>query len=130
MRHKGRSIERVHCVHIRRLRATRAAAASTRQQTSYVNDPTRRARRFATFVRFVIFVIFVGTDMTRRTLLPAFVAIGAVWTTAVASAATCESLATLSLPNTKVTTSQQVAPGTFTPPGAQGPNGPAPVFAK
>ena len=42
-------------------------------------------------------------------------AIGIVCTTAAASAATCESIATLSLPNSKVTVAQQVAPGTFTP---------------
>ena len=49
-------------------------------------------------------------------------------TTAAASAATCESIAALSLPNSKVTVAQQVAPGAFTPPGAAG--SPAPVFAK
>ena len=64
--------------------------------------------RFTIFVCFATFVIFVPS----------------------ASAATCESIAMLSLPNAKITTAQQVAPGTFTPPGAPAPGGPAPVFAK
>ena len=34
-----------------------------------------------------------------------------------AHAATCESLARLTLDNTKITIAQEVAPGTFTPPG-------------
>jgi feruloyl esterase len=38
-----------------------------------------------------------------------------------AAAATCESIAALSLPNAKVTTAQQVAPGAFTPPGPAAP---------
>ena len=38
-----------------------------------------------------------------------------------ASAATCESIAALSLPNAKITAAQQVAPGAFTPPGPTGP---------
>ncbi len=45
-----------------------------------------------------------------------------------AAAATCESIAALSLPSAKVTTAQQVAPGAFTPPGPAGPA--APVYAK
>ena len=68
--------------------------------------------------------------MTRRTLLPAFVAISTLCTTAVASAATCESIAALALPNAKVTIAQQIAPGAFIPPGTQGSTAPAPVFAK
>jgi Tannase and feruloyl esterase len=68
--------------------------------------------------------------MTGRTLLTAFLGITALWPSALAAAATCESIAALNLPNAKVTTALQIAPGTFTPPGAPGPNGPAPVFAK
>jgi feruloyl esterase len=68
--------------------------------------------------------------MTRRTLLTAFVAISTAWTTATASAATCDSMAALTLPNTKVTVAQQIAPGAFAPPGAQGSSGPPPVFAR
>jgi feruloyl esterase len=45
-----------------------------------------------------------------------------------ASGATCESIATLSLSNAKITTSQQVAPGTFIPPGLAGAT--PPVYAK
>ena len=37
-----------------------------------------------------------------------------------AIAASCESLASLSLPNAKITLAQSVAPGAFTPPGAGG----------
>jgi len=68
--------------------------------------------------------------MTRRTLLPAFVAITIVCPTAVVTAATCESIAALALPAAKITTAQQVAPGAFTLPGASGPAAPAPVFAR
>ena len=68
--------------------------------------------------------------MTRRTLLPAFVAITIVCPTAVVTAATCESIAALALPTAKITTAQQVAPGAFTLPGASGPAAPAPVFAR
>ena len=68
--------------------------------------------------------------MTRRTLLPAFVAITIVCPTAVVTAATCESIAALALPSAKITSAQQVAPGAFTRPGASGPAAPAPVFAR
>jgi len=68
--------------------------------------------------------------MTRRTLPTALVALGIVCTSTLASAATCESMAALSLPNAKVTTAQNVAPGTFAPASATGSAGPAPVFAK
>src|SRR5579864_832061 len=37
-----------------------------------------------------------------------------------AMAASCESLASLSLPNAKITLAQNIAPGAFTPPGAGG----------
>jgi feruloyl esterase len=68
--------------------------------------------------------------MTRRTLFPALVAVSIVCPTATATAATCESMAALTLPNMKVTTAQQIAPGAFVPPGTQGSARPAPIFAK
>jgi len=68
--------------------------------------------------------------MTRRILPIAFVVFSTLCTTAVASAATCDSIAALALPNAKVTTAQQIAPGAFTPPGTQPAGGPATVFAK
>jgi feruloyl esterase len=46
-------------------------------------------------------------------------------TAGVSEAATCESLATLSLPNTTVTTAQTVSAGAFTPPGRGGRGGAA-----
>src|SRR4030095_14720758 len=72
----------------------------------------------------------VEVTMIRRTLPTAFVALGIVCTTTLATAGTCESIAALSLPNAKVTTAQSVAPGTFAPAGATGSAGPAPVFAR
>ena len=68
--------------------------------------------------------------MTRRTHLAAVVAISVLCPAVSASAATCESLAALSLPNAKVTTAQQVAPGAFTPPDALASGGAVPLFAK
>jgi feruloyl esterase len=47
-----------------------------------------------------------------------------------ASAASCESIAQLSLPNAKVTMAQAVAPGVFTPPGPPPPAGLQSVFAR
>jgi len=67
--------------------------------------------------------------MTPRTLLPALVAISTLYPV-LASAATCESLAAISLPNAKITSAQPVAPGTFTIPGAQGAAATPAVFAK
>ena len=62
------------------------------------------ANRFTVFVCFVFFAVFVFPVRS-------------------ASAATCESIAALSLPNAKINAAEQVAPGAFTPPG---PTGPAP----
>src|SRR5262245_7413202 len=67
--------------------------------------------------------------MTPRTLPTALVILSIVCASTLASAATCESMAALSLLNAKVTTAQNVAPGTFAPAGATGSAGPAPVFA-
>ena len=47
-----------------------------------------------------------------------------------ASAASCESLASLSLPDTTITMAQSVAPGAFTPPAASGGEGGSSLFAK
>src|SRR5262245_2164499 len=47
-----------------------------------------------------------------------------------AFAATCESMAALSLPNAKVTSAQHIAAGAFTAPGPQPANGPLPIFAR
>jgi feruloyl esterase len=44
---------------------------------------------------------------------------GAIWSPASATAATCDSLTTLSLPNTAITMAQTVAAGAFTAPGAR-----------
>src|SRR5687768_7919996 len=45
-------------------------------------------------------------------------AVSSLLVPAVASAATCESLARLTLDNAKITIAQEVAAGAFTPPGA------------
>src|SRR5665213_1164333 len=47
-----------------------------------------------------------------------------------ALAASCESLASLSLPNTKITMAQQVTGGSFTAPGANNPMGNLPAFCR
>ena len=52
-------------------------------------------------------------------------AIVVVGTASISEAATCESLASLSLPQTTVTLAQDVAPGAFTPPGRGGRGGAA-----
>jgi hypothetical protein len=53
------------------------------------------------------------------------IAVCAVLIAAPVVAATCESLSSLKLANTTITAAQVVAAGTFTPPGASPPNGPA-----
>jgi feruloyl esterase len=53
-----------------------------------------------------------------------------VCTTATASAATCESISSLGLPNAKVTSAQLVAPGTFAPPGPPPAAGVPTVFTR
>jgi feruloyl esterase len=65
----------------------------------------------------------------RACLLPAL-AIFSLWPTASALAASCESIAALSLPNAKVTMAQVVAPGVFTPPGPPPPAGQPTVFTR
>ncbi len=65
----------------------------------------------------------------RACLLPAL-AIISLWPTASASAASCESIAALSLPNAKVTMAQVVAPGVFTIPGSPPPAGQPTVFTR
>jgi len=67
------------------------------------------ATRFTVFVCVVFFAVFVFPVRS-------------------ASAATCESIAALSLPNAKVTAAEQVAPGAFTPPGPTGPV--PPIYGK
>ena len=67
------------------------------------------ATTFTVFVCFVFFAVFVFPVRS-------------------ASAATCESIAALSLPNAKVTAAEQVASGAFTPPGQTGPA--PPMYAK
>ena len=65
----------------------------------------------------------------RACLLPAL-AIFCFWPSASASAASCESIATLNLPNAKVTMAQVVAPGAFAPPGPPLPAGQPNVFTR
>jgi feruloyl esterase len=77
-------------------------------QTSFANNQATKITKDTKIMRnalgrlkvtlFVSFVIFAG-----------FVPRG--------FAASCESIAALNLPNAKITAAQQVAPGTFTPPG-------------
>jgi feruloyl esterase len=55
--------------------------------------------------------------MKQTTSLLAGLVLCGVWPAAQSYAATCESLANLTLPNGKVTLAQQVAPGAFTMPG-------------
>jgi feruloyl esterase len=65
--------------------------------------------------------------MKRTTSLASMLAIFCLFPAAHAYAATCESVTTLSHPNTKVTLAAEVAAGTFAPPGGgQGRGGPSP----
>jgi feruloyl esterase len=59
--------------------------------------------------------------MTRCTLIAVFAAASLMFSGTSAWAASCESIAALSLPNAKVTTAQRVAPGAFVMPGPQAP---------
>ncbi len=70
--------------------------------------------------------------MKHRAYLPSALAllIVCVWPATSAWAASCESVAALTLPSAKVTTAQQMAPGVFTPPGPPPPAGVATVFAR
>ena len=67
--------------------------------------------------------------MKRTTSLASVLAVLCLLPSAQAYAASCESVTTLSRPNTKVTSAVEVAAGAFTPPGAQGRGGgPAAAF--
>ncbi len=68
--------------------------------------------------------------MKRRACLLPALAIISLWPTASASAASCESIAALNLPNAKVTMAQVVAPGLFTPPGPPPTAGVPTVFTR
>jgi len=70
--------------------------------------------------------------MKHRAYLPSALAllIVCVWPATSAWAASCESVAALTLPGAKVTTAQQMAPGVFTPPGPPPPAGVPTVFAR
>ena len=68
--------------------------------------------------------------MKRTTFFMSALAILCLWPAAQASAASCESVATLNLANVKVTSAAEVAPGAFAPPGAAARGGgPAAAFA-
>src|SRR3954464_8828911 len=69
------------------------------------------------FCRFVRPLQLLEGDMTRR-LLFVFAIAGLFVYARPADAATCESLAALTLQNGHVTMAQMVAPGAFTPPAA------------
>lgn len=62
----------------------------------------------------------------RKTTFVAFLPVILVCFRSLASAASCESLASLTLPNTTITSAQPVAAGAFTPPASGAPNAPAP----
>jgi feruloyl esterase len=69
--------------------------------------------------------------MKLRSIAPvAFALAAAVLCERPAMAATCESLASLSLPNTKITTAQTVSGGSFTAPGTTNAMGNLPAFCR
>ena len=61
--------------------------------------------------------------MKQWTSLAVGLAVVCCWPAARADAASCESMASLALPDTTVTVAEQVAPGAFTPPVPAGPAG-------
>jgi feruloyl esterase len=67
--------------------------------------------------------------MKQKTMLAALLAMFGIYRAAPADAASCESIASLSLANAKVTTAVEVAPGAFVPPGAKPGSGAEKAFA-